>query len=315
MKSTTPEETGASPMRTIHGEERARKGSEEERRYRRIHRQVRDTCERYALLQPGDRVMVAMSGGKDSHVLLHVLMRLVPRLPFDVELVAVHLDQQQPGYEGSSLVRYLETTGVRFEILSEDTYSVVTSHLDERSTYCSLCSRLRRGILYTAAERLQCNKIALGHHRDDALETFLMNLFYAGKLQAMPPRYRTDDDRFDVIRPLIECGEKEIAEFASLAAFPILPCNLCGSQEGLKRDAMTQLLNDMEIDHPHLRAVMLNALKNVRPTHLMDSDVLRAWEERSPEIRPREVAAKTHEHVAALPTIASDGKLKLRVIE
>lgn len=292
-----------------------RKGSDEDKRYRRIHRQVRDTCERNHLLSAGDRVMVAMSGGKDSHVLLHVLMRLVPRLPFDVELVAVHLDQQQPGYDGTTLVRYLESLGVRFEILSEDTYSVVTSHLDERSTYCSLCSRLRRGILYTAAERLGCNKIALGHHRDDALETFLMNLFYAGKLQAMPATYRTDDDRFEVIRPLIECGEREIAELAAGLGFPILPCNLCGSQDGLKRDAMTRMLDEMEKTHPHVRAVMLNALKNVRPTHLMDSDVLRAWEQRSADIRPREIAARTHEHVAALPTISSDGKHKLRVIE
>src|SRR5262245_284885 len=187
----------------------------------RLYRDMRTTCERYRLLAAGDRILVAMSGGKDSYTLFHLLTRLVPRLPFRVELIAVHLDQVQPGYDGSGLRGYLEASGQRFEILREDTYSVVTSHLPDTATYCSLCSRLRRGILYTAAERLGCNKIALGHHRDDSLETFLMNLFYAGKLQAMPASYRTDDERFQVIRPLIECGEREIAAFAAEAAFPI----------------------------------------------------------------------------------------------
>src|SRR6185436_17777788 len=189
----------------------------------RLYRDMRTTCERYQLLT-----------------------RLAPRLPFRVELVAVHLDQVQPNYDGSGLRAYLEASGQRFEILREDTYSVVTSHLPESATYCSLCSRLRRGILYTAAERLGCNKIALGHHRDDSLETFLMNLFYAGKLQAMPARYTTDDGRFQVIRPLMGCAESSIAELAAALAFPILPCNLCGSQDGLKRDAMTRLISDLE---------------------------------------------------------------------
>src|SRR6476646_7919706 len=149
-----------------------------------LYRTVKETCETYQLLAPGDRIMVAMSGGKDSYTLFHLLTRLVRRLPFAVELVAVHLDQAQPGYDGSGLRAFLEASGERFEILREDTYSVVTSHLPETATYCSLCSRLRRGILYTAAERIGCNKIALGHHRDDGLETFLLNLFYSGKLQA-----------------------------------------------------------------------------------------------------------------------------------
>src|SRR6476646_42571 len=234
-----------------------------------LYRTVKETCETYELLAPGDRILVAMSGGKDSYTLFHLLTRLVPRLPFKVELVAVHLDQVQPGYDGAALRGYLEASGWPFEILREDTYSVVTEHLTSAQTYCSLCSRLRRGILYTAAERLGCNKLALGHHRDDSLETFLLNLFYSGKLQAMPACYRTDDDRFDVIRPLIECGESEIAAFAAEQAFPIIPCNLCGSQEGLKRDAMTRLLDQLEQDNPHVRAVMLNALRNVRPTHLL----------------------------------------------
>jgi tRNA 2-thiocytidine biosynthesis protein TtcA len=262
----------------------------------RLYRTVKETCERYELLRPGDRILLAMSGGKDSYTLFHLLTRLAPRLPFAIELIAVHLDQTQPGYDGTGLRRYLEGSGQRFEILREDTYSVVTSHHDDRATYCSLCSRLRRGILYTAAERLGCNKLALGHHRDDSLETFLLNLFYSGKLQAMPASYRTDDGRFQVIRPLIECAEHDIAQLAAELAFPIIPCNLCGSQDGLKRDAMTALLDQLERDHPHVRAVMANALRNVRPTHLLDRDVARAWAERAPEIRPAAPAEPRVEH-------------------
>ena len=163
--------------------------------------------------------MVAVSGGKDGYTLLQILHALVVRLPFEVSLIAVHLDQGQPGYDGRSLEAWLEDRGYTFEILREDTYSVVTDKLDQASTYCSLCSRLRRGILYTAAERLSCNKIALGHHRDDGLETFLMNLFFSGKLQAMPPSYTTDDGRFEVIRPLIDCPESLIREYAALSNF------------------------------------------------------------------------------------------------
>ncbi|MGE0397858.1 MAG: tRNA 2-thiocytidine(32) synthetase TtcA, partial [Kofleriaceae bacterium] len=262
-------------------------GDEARRLEHRLYRDVKDTCERYELLASGDRIMVAMSGGKDSYTLFYLLTRLIPRLPFGVELVAVHLDQVQPGYDGSGIRAFLEASGQRFEILREDTYSVVTSHLPETATYCSLCSRLRRGILYSAAERLGCNRIALGHHRDDSLETFLLNLFYSGKLQAMPASYRTDDGRFEVIRPLIECAESDIAAFAALQSFPIIPCNLCGSQEGLKRDAMTELLAQLEKSNPHVRSIMANALRNVRPTHLLDRDVARAWAERADDIRPQ----------------------------
>jgi len=251
-----------------------------------LYRQVKETCATYELFAPGDRVMVAMSGGKDSYTLLHLLMQLAPRLPFAVELIAVHLDQVQPGYDGTGLRQYLAGVGVRYEILREDTYEIVTSRLDSAQTYCSLCSRLRRGILYTAAERLGCTKIALGHHRDDSLETFLLNLFYSGKLQAMPASYVTDDGRFSVIRPLIECAEADIATLAHALQFPIIPCNLCGSQEGLKRDAMTALLAELERTNPHVRSTMLNALRNVRPTHLLDRDVAQAWAARPVELRP-----------------------------
>jgi len=267
---------------------------------KRLYRQMKATCRQWTLLEPGDRVMVAVSGGKDSHVLLYLLQKLAARLPFEIELVAVHLDQVQPGYDGAPLVRYLESSGVRFEILREDTYSVVMDKLDDRATYCSLCSRLRRGILYTAATRLGCNKIALGHHRDDSLETFLMNLFFAGKMQAMPAVYTTDDGRFRVIRPLIECDEASIALVAQAHEFPILPCNLCGSQDGLKRDAMTALLASLEERYPNVKSVMMNALRNVRPTHLLDPEVLQAWEQRPADVRPAAPKPR-REHAAAEP--------------
>jgi len=234
---------------------------------------VRSTCDRFGLLRPDDRVLVALSGGKDSYTMLVLLEKIVRSLPFDVELVAVHLDQGQPGYDGSPLVEWLRARPGRWEVIREDTYSVVTDKLSEGATYCSLCSRLRRGVLYTAAERLGCTKIALGHHRDDALETFLMNLLFSGKLQAMPPSYRTNCGRFEVVRPLIECEERRIAAFARARAFPILPCNLCGSQAGLKRRSMEELLCSLEERYPNVRSVMAHALSNVRPSHLLDPDL------------------------------------------
>lgn len=270
----------------------------------RLLRQVAQSSSDYELLTPGDKILVALSGGKDSYSMLHLLHRLKAKLPFEIDLVAVHLDQQQPGYDGSPLRSWLEAQGYPFEILSEDTYSVVVSHLQPGATYCSLCSRLRRGILYTAAERLGCNKIALGHHREDTLETFLLNLFYSGKLQAMPARYRTDDGRFEVIRPLIECSEAEIAEFAVEQAFPILPCNLCGSQEGLKREAIGELITQLEATNPQIRSVMLNALRNVRPTHLLDRDVVAAWSARPEDVRPRPQTPVTRRHARALPVLS-----------
>jgi tRNA 2-thiocytidine biosynthesis protein TtcA len=272
---------------------------------------VQKTCVEYALLQPDDRILVAISGGKDSYTMLSMLRAIRARVPFALDLVAVHLDQQQPGYDGTALAKYLEAIGVEYEILSEDTYSVVLEHVEEGGTYCSLCSRLRRGILYTAAERLGCNKIALGHHRDDSLETLMMNLFFAGKLQAMPAKYRTDDGRFEVIRPLVECAEDEIQRYAEEQAYPIIPCNLCGSQPGLMRDRMAALLRELEGANPNVRQVMLNAIKNVRPTHLLDLDVHEAWAARPAHVRPAEVPPQRKEHAKALPVSAS----RLRVIK
>ncbi|MEZ4385192.1 MAG: tRNA 2-thiocytidine(32) synthetase TtcA [Nannocystaceae bacterium] len=237
---------------------------------RGLARAMTKTISTYGLIQPGDRVMVAVSGGKDSYTLLDLLDEARRRAPFEFSVIAVHLDQRQPGYDGAPLERWLAASGIDHEIVREDTYSTVVERTPAGKAFCTVCSRLRRGILYTTAERLGCNRIALGHHRDDALETLLMNLFYAGKLQAMPAGYTTDDGRFEVIRPLIECAEAEIAAHATHVGYPILPCNLCGSQDGLRREAMAALLANLERDNPNLRAVMLNALKNVAPSHLLD---------------------------------------------
>lgn len=285
---------------------------------KKLQRQLRKTSEDYQLLAPSDRIMVAISGGKDSYGLLHLLRDLKKRLPFSIELVAVHLDQKQPGYEGASLRAYLETLDVPFEIVGEDTYSVVMDHVQEGGTYCSLCSRLRRGILYRVAERLRCNKIALGHHRDDALETFLMNLIYSGKMQSMPPKYTTDDGRFEVIRPLIQCEESLLIALSEEQQFPILPCNLCGSQDGLKREKMSALLAQLEAERPDVKSVMMSALSNISPTHLFDRDVQRAWAERDPEIPAKASLAAGRAHAGGNESLLSEattgGPTRLRVL-
>ena len=249
-------------------------------------RTMAKTIHEHALVREGDRLLVAVSGGKDSYTLLELLEEARRKSPVRFELVAFHLDQGQPGYDGTALRRWLEASGITFEIQHEDTYAAVIA--EGGATYCRVCSRLRRGILYAAASRLGCNRIALGHHRDDALETFLLNLLYAGRLQAMPAIYRTNDGSFDVIRPLIGCAEADIASWAAAARYPILPCNLCGSQPNLKRDAVAGLLDDLEQRIPNVRSVMTAALGNVRPSHLLDRDVAEAWNDaasRFPERR------------------------------
>ncbi|HXV76148.1 MAG TPA: tRNA 2-thiocytidine(32) synthetase TtcA [Candidatus Polarisedimenticolaceae bacterium] len=255
----------------------------------RLSRTMLRTVAEHALIEDGDRILVAVSGGKDSYTMLDLLDRARPRAPVGFELIAFHLDQAQPGYDGAALCGWLERSGVTFEIVREDTYSVVIERAasDPGAAYCRVCSRLRRGIVYRAAERLGCNKVALGHHRDDALETLLLNLFYAGRLQAMPAIYTTNDGRFRVIRPLIECAESDIARHAAQENFPILPCNLCGSQAELKRREVAQILEQLERRIPNLRQVMLAALKNVRPSHLLDADVAEAWSLRAASYAPR----------------------------
>ena len=229
----------------------------------------------FALIEPGDRVMVCLSGGKDSYTLLTLLERFRKKAPFDFELLAVHLDQGQPGYDGTKLREWLQSEGYPHRILREDTYSVVVSHVPEGKTYCSMCSRLRRGVLYNAAEELGCTKIALGHHRDDAIETLMLNMMYAGALASMPPKLISRDQRNVVIRPLLYAHEKVIARFAELMRFPILPCDLCGSQEQLKRKQVKRLLNELEAIAPEVRESMLGAMGNVKAGHLLDKDLWR----------------------------------------
>ncbi len=256
---------------------------------RKISRTMLETVTRYGLVEAGDRILVAVSGGKDSYTLLDLLWQARRKAPIHFDLVAFHLDQVQQGYDGSRLREWLEQLGAPFEIAREDTYSLVIEDAEQQrhATYCRLCSRLRRGILYTAAERLGCNKVALGHHREDTLETLLLNLFYSGRLQAMPAAYTTNDGRFRVIRPLIECSEADIVEHAAAAGYPILPCNLCSSQTDLKRESVARLLSELERSIPNLRQVMLAAVKNVRPSHLLDEEVAEAWSARSQAYEPR----------------------------
>jgi tRNA 2-thiocytidine biosynthesis protein TtcA len=237
---------------------------------RRLLRDVGRAVGDHGLIEKNDRILVAMSGGKDSYALCVLLRTLQARAPIPFDLVAVHLDQGQPGYDGTPLVQWLVDEGIPHKLLHENTYEIVTEKIPEGKTYCSLCSRLRRGILYRAASELGCNKIALGHHRDDALETLLLNLFFGGKLASMPPRLVTDDGRFVVIRPLAYAAESDLEAFAAERRFPILPCRLCGSQADAQRKQMKALLGELERKHPTLRQTMLAALGNVNPTHLYD---------------------------------------------
>jgi tRNA 2-thiocytidine biosynthesis protein TtcA len=240
----------------------------------RILRDVGRAVSDHKLIEAGDKVMVAVSGGKDSYAMLDVLRRLQRRAPVRFELLAVHLDQAQPGYDGAPLRAWLEREGHPHEILREDTYSIVVDRVPEGNTYCALCSRLRRGILYSAATRLGCNKIALGHHRDDAIETLLLNLFFSGRIAAMPARLVSDDGAHVVIRPMINCAEETLAAYAVEQAFPILPCNLCGSQENAQRKQMKALLARMESEHAGVKSSVFAALGNVRPTQLLDRGLL-----------------------------------------
>ena len=253
---------------------------------RALLRRMMRTVDEWGLIKPHDRIMVALSGGKDSSTLFDLFVRVQERAPFPFEVIGVHLDQVQPGYDGSQFYQWLENFGAPFEIVREDTYSVVKEKTKEGQAYCFICSRLRRGILYRVAERLDCNVIALGHHRNDTLETFFMNLFFAGKMQAMPAQYQTDDNRFRVIRPLIDIDENDIEEFAKAQHYPIIPCNLCGNQEGLRREEMRDLLARLEEKIPDVRNVMGAALKNVRPSHLLDQELVEVWTNRDPDIRP-----------------------------
>jgi len=237
---------------------------------KRLRRQVGEAIADFGMIEEGDRVMVCLSGGKDSYGLLDVLLALREKAPVSFDLVAVNLDQKQPGFPAHVLPEYLSRLGVQFRIVEQDTYSVVKRVLPEGKTMCSLCSRLRRGVLYRVAGELGATKIALGHHRDDILATFFLNLFFGGKLKAMPPKLKSDDGRHIVIRPLAYVKEDDLAAYAEEKAFPIIPCNLCGSQEHLQRRQVRDLLRQWEKQHPGRVESIVSALGDVRASHLLD---------------------------------------------
>ena len=237
---------------------------------KRLRRQVGEAIGDYGLIAPGDRVMVCVSGGKDSFGLLDILLTLKDRAPVDFEVIAVNLDQKQPDFPADVLPRYLAERGIPHRIVEQDTFSVVKRVIPEGGTMCSLCSRLRRGALYRVATELGATKIALGHHRDDILATFFLNLFFGGKLKTMPPKLVSDDGRHVVIRPLAYVRERDLARYADLSRFPIIPCNLCGSQEHLQRKQVTAMLREWEKKHPGRVDSVYNALAKVVPSHLLD---------------------------------------------
>ena len=237
---------------------------------KRLDRLAGEAVAEFNMIEEGDKVMVCLSGGKDSYAMLDVLLHLQKVAPIKFSLVAVNMDQKQPGFPEHVLPAYLESVGVEYHIIEKDTYSVVKEKIPEGKTTCSLCSRLRRGTLYTYADEIGATKMALGHHRDDILETFFLNMFFGGTLKAMPPKLLSDDGRNVVIRPLAYCKETDIAEYAELQGFPIIPCNLCGSQENLQRQVVKGMLQEWETKTPGRLDIMFRALQNVVPSQLAD---------------------------------------------
>jgi len=265
IEASAEEELGAHPMfrdapRTV----------EFNKLRKRLVRMTREAIDKFAMVQPGERWLVALSGGKDSYGMLALLLDLKWRGLLPVELLACNLDQGQPNFPKHILPEFLKRNGIAHRIEYQDTFSIVTDKLPAGATYCSLCSRLRRGHLYRIAREEGCSALVLGHHREDSLETFFMNLFHGGKLAAMPPKLLNDDGDVEVLRPLIYCAEDDLQRFADAMAFPIIPCDLCGGQEGLERNAMKAMLDDIERRMPGRKDVMIRALGNIRPSHMLD---------------------------------------------
>lgn len=240
---------------------------------KRLRRNVGKAIEDYNMIEQGDRIMVCLSGGKDSYGMLDILLGLQRNAPIDFELVAVNLDQKQPGFPVDVLPSYLDTLDIEYHILEKDTYSIVTSKVPEGKTYCGLCSRLRRGTLYGFAQQIGATKVALGHHRDDIVETLFLNMFYQAKLKAMPPKLLADDKKNILIRPLAYCREADLQALAELKQFPIIPCNLCGSQDGLQRQVIKNMLTDWERQYPGRIDSIFNAIRHVSPSQLADTDL------------------------------------------
>lgn len=240
---------------------------------KRLEREVGKAIGDFNMIEAGDVVMVCLSGGKDSYTLLDILLTLQSRAPIDFRIVAMNLDQKQPGFPEDVLPGYLDSLGVEYRIVEEDTYSVVKEKIPEGKTICSLCSRLRRGIIYRVASEIGATKIALGHHRDDIVETLFLNMFFGAKMKSMPPKLHTDDGRHIVIRPLAYCSEADVARYSRAKEFPIIPCNLCGSQENLQRKQIKQMLADWQRDYPERTGNIFRALQNVVPSHLADNQL------------------------------------------
>jgi len=268
-----PEAISDSPEQTYSSEYERRQKLEQNKLQKRLRREVGQAIADFSMIEAGDKVMCCLSGGKDSYAMLDILLNLQKNAPVSFELIAVNLDQKQPGFPEDILPNYLSAIGIEYHIIERDTYSIVKDKVPEGKTTCGLCSRLRRGILYNFAEEQGVTKIALGHHRDDLLETLFLNMFYGGKLKTMPPVLHSDDGRNTVIRPLAYSREKDIARYAKLRQYPIIPCNLCGSQENLQRQVIKDMFQHWDKQHPGRLETMFRALCNVEPSHLADTSL------------------------------------------
>lgn len=271
---------------------------------KRLRRQVGEAIADFTMIADGDKVMVCLSGGKDSYALLDVLLSLQEHAPINFELVAVNLDQKHPGFPDQVLPEYLASRGVEFRIIEQDTYSVVKRVIPEGKTMCGLCSRMRRGALYRIADELGASKIALGHHRDDILETFFLNLFHGGRLKAMPPKLVSDDGQHMVIRPLAYCRERDLQKFAELKDFPIIPCNLCGSQDNLQRQVIKKMMQEWDKRFPGRLETMFSALQRISPSHLLD-----------PEQFDFDALATQHEALPGDDTAFDPGQMSARLLK